>query len=115
MEAPLKRNHWLYLLLFASVSRLAHAHGDEALTSIYAELASIALCIASLFIWRRAKPYRLVGWVACIVGVIIENLAVSGVPYIQYRNLLTAVGLIVPVAATVLAVYISHRIASHKR
>ncbi|EEF25171.1 conserved hypothetical protein, partial [Ricinus communis] len=114
-ELTLKRSRWLCLLLFSSVSELAHAHGEEVLTSIYAELASITLCITLLFIWRRAKRYRLVGAVACMVSVIIENWAVSGVPYMQYRNLVTAVGFIVPMAATVLAVYISERIVSHKR
>ena len=111
----MKRSRWLYLLVFASVSQLAHAHGEEVLTSIYAEIASITLCITLLFIWRRAKPYRVIGVVACMVGVIVENWAVSGVPYMQYRNLITAVGFIVPVAATMLAVCVSQRIASHKR
>jgi hypothetical protein len=114
METPLKRSRWPYLLVFASVSRLAHAHGGEVLTSMYAELASITLCITLLFMWRRAKPYRVIGVVACMVGVIAENWAVSGIPYMQHRNLITAVGFIVPVVATVLAVYIAQRIASPK-
>lgn len=115
METPLKHRRWVYLLVLASVSRLAHAHGEEVLMSIYAELASITLCITFLFIWHRVRPYRVIGAVACVIGVILGNWAVSGLPYMQYRNLITAVGLIVPLAATVLAIYVARRIAIHKR
>lgn len=115
MEKPLKSRRWLYLLPFTLVSRLAYAHGEEVLTTIYAELASITLCITLLFTWRRAKPYRVFGVVACMVGVVVENWAVSGVPYMEYRNLITAAGFIVPVTTTVLAVYVVERITSHKR
>lgn len=112
MEMILKRNRWLYLLALASVSQLAHAHGEEVLTSIYAELVSIAICFTSLFILRRARPFRVIGGAACIVGVVVGNWAVSGLPYMQYRSLITAVGFIVPMAATVLALYVSRLIAS---
>jgi hypothetical protein len=109
METYLKRSRWLSLLGFISTSQLAHAHGEEVLTSIYAELASIALCVGLLFLWRRARPYRLIGVVACIIGLIVENWAVSDIPYMKHRNLITAAGLIVPVVATMLAVYIAQR------
>jgi hypothetical protein len=115
METPLKRSGWPYLLLFTLVSPSAHAHGEEVLTSIYAEFASIILCITLLIIWRRAKPYRVIGAVACTIGVIVENWAVGGLPYMQYRNLITAVGFIFPVAATVSAIYVAQLIAIRKR
>jgi hypothetical protein len=114
-DKPLKRRRWLYLPVFASVSRLAHAHGEEVLLSIFAELASIALCIALLLIWRRAKPYRVLGAVACMLALVVENWAVSGVSYRQHRNLITIAGFIVPIAATVLAICVSQRIANYKK
>lgn len=108
-EARLKRGRWLYLLGFISTSQLAHAHGEDVLSSIYAELASIALCAGLLFLWRRAKPYRLIGSVACIIGLVVENWAVSVIPYMKHRNLISAAGFIVPAVATMLAVYVAQR------
>ena len=105
----MKRSRWLYLLGLISTSQLAHAHGEEVLTSIYAELASIALCASLLFFWRGAKPYRLIGIVACIIGLVVENWAVSAIPYMKHRNLIAAAGFIVPAAATMLAVYAAQR------
>lgn len=102
-------------MVFAWASRLAHAHGEEVLTSLYGELASIGLCITLLFTWRRAKAYRAIGMVACMCGVVAENWMVSGLPYMQYRNLITALGFIGPIASTVLAVYVSQDIAIRRR
>lgn len=103
----MKRSRWLCLLGFISTSQLARAHGEEILTSIYAELASITLCVALLFLWRRARPYRLIGVVACIIGFIGENWVVSGIPYMEHRALITAAGFIVPVLTTVVVVYVA--------
>jgi hypothetical protein len=109
MEIRVKRSRWRYLPGFISTSQLAHAHGEEVLVSIYAELASIALCVGLLLVWRRAKPYRLIGVVACLIGLIVQNWAVSDIPYMQRRNVITAAGFIVPVVAAMLAIYVSPR------
>jgi hypothetical protein len=115
MEASLKLSRWLCMMIFTSVSGLAHAHGEEILESVYAVLASIAICVMLLFSWRRAVAHRAIGLVACVASLVVGNWAVSSLPYLPYRYLITAVGFFVPIAATVSAIYVSHRLASHKR
>jgi hypothetical protein len=115
LEASLKVNRWLCMMIFASVSSLAHAHGEEVLLSVYAELASIAICLMLLFTWRRAAAHRVIGLVACVAGLFVGNWALSSLPFLQYGNLITAVGFVVPLAATVSAIYVSHRLDSRQR
>ena len=94
--------------ILAFVCGSAHAHGEEVLVSVFAELASIALCTLVLFTWRRALVHRVVGLVACVGSIVAEYWAVSGLPYMQYRNLITAAGFVLPLAATVSAIYLAH-------
>jgi hypothetical protein len=46
--------------------------------------------------------------------LVVEQWAVSDLPYMQYRNLITAAGFIVPLAATVSAIYLAHRIRAQR-
>ena len=92
------------MMIFASVSSLAHAHGGEVLVSLYAELASIAICVMLLFTWRWAAAHRLIGFVAGVASLFVGNWALSSLPYLQCQNLITAVGFVVPLAATVSAI-----------
>jgi hypothetical protein len=103
------------MLLLASASSLAHAHGEEILVTVYAELASIAICAMVVLSWHRAVSHRVIGLMACLVSVIVGNWAVSDLPYMQYRNLITAVGFIAPLAATISAIYVSHHLASREK
>jgi hypothetical protein len=98
-----------------AVSLPAKAHGQEILTSIYAELVSITICVAILFFNKKTRPYRLPGLTACILGVVFENFALSNLPYRQYQHLITILGFTVPLTVTALAVYISHLIESRKK
>jgi hypothetical protein len=102
-------------MIFTLVSGLAHAHGEEVLESVYAELASITVCAILLFSWHRAVDHRAIGLVACVASLVVGNWAVSDLPYMQYRYLITAVGFVIPIVATVSAIYVSHRLASRKR
>ena len=77
----MKRNRWLSLLILTSVSRIAHAHGEDVLISIYAELVSIGLCIAFLFFWPQEKPYRVIGFIGCLAGVVAGNWVFLELPY----------------------------------
>ena len=96
----MKQGRWLYSSILSLVSSAAHAHGEDVLTSIYAEIISIALCLAFLFLRKEAKQYRTIGFTACVIGVVGANWALSDVPYSQYQSLVAAVGVIVPLLAT---------------
>ena len=111
----MKQGRWLYSIALTLVSRVAYAHGEEVLTSICAEIISIALCLAFVFLRKEAKPYRAIGFIACVIGVIAANWALADVPYNQYQNIITAVGVLLPLSATFSAIYISKFIANHKR
>jgi hypothetical protein len=108
MEMNLKRL-WQCPLGFISTSQLAHAHGEDVLVSIYAELVSVALCVGVLYLWRRVRRYRRTGVLACIAGLILVNLAFLHTPYDENRELITAAGIIVPIVMTMLAVYVAQR------
>ena len=100
------------MLIFAVLSGSAHAHGEEVLVSVYAELVSIVLCALVLFTWRRALAHRLIGLAACVGSIVVEHWAVSDLPYMQYRKLITAAGFIVPLAATVSAICLAHWVSA---
>lgn len=103
------------MMSFASVSTLAHAHGEEVLVSVFAQFVSLVICAMLIWKWRRAAGHRIIAVVACVAGVVVGDWAVSGLAYTQYQNLITVVGLIVPLGATVGAIYVSHRFATWKR
>lgn len=111
----LKQGHWLYSIPLFWVSSVAHAHGEDVLTSIYAEIISIVLCLAFLFLRKDVKQYRAVGFTACGIGVIVENWALADVPYSQYQSIVTSLGFSVPLLATFSAVYLSKLIANRKK
>jgi hypothetical protein len=111
----LKQGCWLYSLVLASASRAASAHGEDVLTSIYAEILSTALCLVFLFLRKDAKPYRAIGFAACVIGLVAENLVLADVPYRRYENMITAAGIIVPLVATFSAVYIAKFLANCKK
>jgi hypothetical protein len=100
------RHRCMFILAFACGS--AHAHGEEVLVSVYAQLVSIAACALVLFTWRRALAHRVTGLLACVGSIVVEQWAISGLPYMQYRTLITAAGFIVPLAATVSAICLAH-------
>ena len=111
----MKLNRWLCYMIFLSVSGSAHAHGEEVLETVYAALASVAICAILLFSWHRAVNHRAIGLVACVASLVMANWAVSSLPYLQYRHLITVVGFAMPIVATVSAIYFSHRLASRKK
>lgn len=116
MEVWLKRNCWLHVIVCGSFSNVAQAHGEDILVLIYTDLLSIVLCMTMLLSWRRARAHRVAGLIGCMAGTICGNLAVSRLPYTQYEILITAVGFIAPIAATIaatmLAIYGARRHAS---
>jgi hypothetical protein len=106
----------LAIFVLVLVSRAAHAHGGDVLTSIYSEIISIALCLAFLFLRKEAKPYRAIGFTASVIGVVSANWALADVLYscpVSKNNY--GSGGIVPLLATVSAIYISKFIANHKK
>lgn len=101
---------WPCFLALTLASPLAHAHGEEILTSIFAELTSVVLCLVFLFLHPRAKPYRGIGFFACVAGVVTENWVLADLLYMQYRHLITVAGLIAPPTSVLLAVYFKKRL-----
>ncbi len=111
----MRQSRWIYLVVLSLVSRAAHAHGEDVLTSIYAEIISVALCIAFLFLRKEAKPFCAIGFAACIAGVIAVNWALADVPYLQNQSMIMVVEFIMPLMATFSVIQISKIIANHKK
>lgn len=103
-----KPGRWQCLLILGAVCGPARAHGEEMLMPIFAQLASLALCALALLTWRRARGQRLAGLIACVTSTAIVLWAVAGLPYRQYLYLVTVAAFVVPLAATVSAIYLTH-------
>jgi len=59
--------------------------------------------------------HRLIGLTACVGSIVVEYWVVSDLQYMQHRKLITASSFIVPLAATVSAIYLAHRVRAWRQ
>jgi hypothetical protein len=92
----------------------AHAHGQEVLTSLYAQLASVTVALTALFGVRECRRYWLAGLLGCISGTVLSWWVTGGMPYRQHANLITLILAVAPIAFLSLSIFAASRWARHR-
>ena len=98
-------------VLFASP---AHAHGQEVLTSIYAQLATVIVVVIVLFRVREIRRYWIMGLLGCITGMVLSWWVTADMPYRRNATLITAIAVASPILLTALAVFAAARWSSRR-
>ena len=109
------RHRPIILFMLLAISQAAQAHGEEILVSFYAQAIAVVACFAGLQFSPVARPYRLIGVIACVAGVMLAEFAVSEVPYNDNRIAITIAMVITPIIATVGALLIGRANAKRKQ
>jgi hypothetical protein len=87
----------------------AHAHGQDVLVSIFAQLASLIIVLAVLFGVRAFRRHWISGLLGCISGTIFSWWVTGGMPYRQNANLITAIDAASPIVFTALSILVALR------
>ena len=82
----------------------AHAHGEEVLVSIFAQVASVIAVVLALFAVRAFRSYWIPGLLGCISGTVLSEWATGDMPYRQNAALITAICAGAPIVFTALSV-----------
>ena len=103
--------------LFAAVSAgcisvPAHAHGQDVLVSILAQMASVIIVVTVLFGVRVFRRHWILGLLGCISGTVFSWWVTGGMPYRQNASLITAIEVASPIAFSALAILAASRWAA---
>jgi hypothetical protein len=104
-ESLIRRGFRLFTAVGAvCISLPAHAHGQDVLVSIFAQMASVIIVVAVLFGVRAFRRHWISGSLGCVSGTIFSWWITGGMPYRQNANLITAIDAVSPIVFSALSI-----------
>ena len=101
----MRRNSLIALITGSAMAAPAYAHGEQVLVSFYAQAIAVAAVLVSLRLVSAFRAHWVAGAFGCFVGVVVSWFATLNMPYLANQVLITAVGVVLPVAFAVLCIF----------
>lgn len=86
-----------------------HAHGEDVLSTLYAQLFSVLATFILLVTLSALKQHLRVGVVGCLLGIALSWVITVNLPYVAHNFLITALHVILPFAFAISAVLLIKR------